>query len=780
MVGTVILPAQYTILFDFLFLGRSGPWPASPTSADWTQVLQICQQNLFATSNLPTVRVNPTTADVSNSAAQLFMVYDGMADNEQITTPQVFSVGSWTSVVIQIDQVAGFASLALSRAGPEGAEWSSLPRKIPPSPTAVVPIGGPIQVWVSVPDAVQPHCDGQLRGLSIVNPPSPAPTASPTPDPTQRPTAQPTLPPSARPTWEPSSQPSPAPTRPSSHPTPRPSPDPTSFPTVRPSSFPSPLPTPLPSASPTLYPTTVGQANVLIQDLTLQQIIGKLTSFAPVYVYYFGGLFLLLLLLDYSSLFERVSVALHSACFDADRFNEDPLVTPRESALPPPSDAEVQVCSQRCVRGCLGRCCGVRNKNPLPQHMQLLEKHAMLLSLPGAPPARLTSAQQQGTATAAMGPEFGADSLSSRPSRAQRPGSVLPSGRTSLGSLSPSESAPRPSLLRKQLLPIADASAAERYYNHLLGPAAVKYCKPIFFPRGVFLPSWLGCGPRPLFPPGLVEDFLIHLFNTHDFIKCFMCERRVDEPRDINKVVFISTYSISFLIAALTNSFLSRNESFRGSVTDELMRTRIQIAANVLIGAFTSVLQRFASRLVLGMLTLKCVEDSKMVVILRVLISCFVLLACGALLAVSAIITVTRPDPQRASDERTQTLEKYAVQVHLASFFILLFGAIARYFPSFHVNLTICGLSVLSTGCWYLERLYLVKEQPGIDFIISRWTFCCCVTVDYVRSTKSRGQGPQGIELHDLPLSSSPPVDHISAPVVMVSTKNPILDQITN
>ena len=279
------------------------------------------------------------------------------------------------------------------------------------------------------------------------------------------------------------------------------------------------------------------------------------------------------------------------------------------------------------------------------------------------------------------------------------------------------------------------SAVKERYdgefYEYVYGISSYKGCAPVLYPQGITF-KWLRL------PPGLFEDMLLYVFNTNDFVKCFMCERDSPVTRGMNRVVFVATYSIAFFVTTLVNSSIAHGDVLTSVNRDFVLNYLAPIANICFIAPLVGVFKKISSRALAWLLSMQCFstetwQQKYASLLLRNLSGLIILLSCAALLLVSALLTVTRPDPQRASEERTQILQKYALQVHLLSFLGLFAEAALRFVPQFHINILVFEtISILEVGCWFLEHLISSGKRQGKDWEISRLTCCCILRFEVV------------------------------------------------
>jgi hypothetical protein len=283
---------------------------------------------------------------------------------------------------------------------------------------------------------------------------------------------------------------------------------------------------------------------------------------------------------------------------------------------------------------------------------------------------------------------------------------------------------------------IANKSADQKryggeFYEYVYGTSSFKGCAPVLYPQGITF-TWL------ILPPGLFEDMLLYIFNTNDFVKCFMCERNSPVTRSMNRVVFVATYSIAFFFTTLANSTIAHGEVLSKVNRGFLLNYLAPIANICIIAPLVGVFKTFSSRALAWLLSMQCFstetwQQKYASALLRNLSGLIILVTCAELLLLSALLTVTRPDPLQASEERTQILRKYALQVHLLAFLRLFAGAALRFAPPFHINIIMFEtFGILEVGCWFLEHLISSGKRQGKDWEISRWSCCCILRFEVV------------------------------------------------
>jgi hypothetical protein len=167
LIGSVNLPPQYSIHFEFEFNGGVPVGTTEWYEYSWPGVFKISPFG-DDESNLPILLVNPLADLASNSlGVQLSLFYDNMGTNGiNYVEPNRVSAGTSKGIVIYVDHVAG--KMRFFVAGAEVQNGATIP-----TDTGI----GHANVWACGQHNAFPNCvNGNLRGLSIVSEaPSPYP-----------------------------------------------------------------------------------------------------------------------------------------------------------------------------------------------------------------------------------------------------------------------------------------------------------------------------------------------------------------------------------------------------------------------------------------------------------------------------------------------------------------------------------------------------------------------------------------------------------------------------
>lgn len=237
--------------------------------------------------------------------------------------------------------------------------------------------------------------------------------------------------------------------------------------------------------------------------------------------------------------------------------------------------------------------------------------------------------------------------------------------------------------------PQADASVT--FYSDLFNAyvsSGLCYfgCEPMLCPEGMPLP----CRPQPL-AKGQLEDFLIYIFNNVIFLRCLFGVMTPSVNHMHWRMVYVVSLSIAFFLTAFTNSVI------KALVDDDVSQAYVIIIINVvLVQGLVGLCHMAADAAVSFVFTI--LEGSS-----RLL--CFFLVMVGAvgLLVLAAIFT--------ESKQQTGILETFVLFVLLAQVFRQLFLSVIMFRPSFHVNISIKGLRVVTLGGYYHETLLHDKEK---------------------------------------------------------------------
>jgi len=246
----------------------------------------------------------------------------------------------------------------------------------------------------------------------------------------------------------------------------------------------------------------------------------------------------------------------------------------------------------------------------------------------------------------------------------------------------------------------------------------------------------------------------------------------------MNRVVFVATYSIAFFFTTLVNSSIAHGDVLTNVNRYFVLNYLAPIANIFFITPLVGVFKKISSRALAWLLSVQCFstenwQQKYASLLLRNLSGLLILVFCAALLTISALLTVTRPDPLRASEERTQILRKYALQVHFLAFLGLFAEAALRFAPQFHLNILVFEtVSILEVGCWFLEHLISSGKRQGEDWKISQWSCCCILRFEVVTLIEPSSFSSNSSPMHE---------DSPSASIEMNSaakTRSTIVDEI--
>ncbi len=256
------------------------------------------------------------------------------------------------------------------------------------------------------------------------------------------------------------------------------------------------------------------------------------------------------------------------------------------------------------------------------------------------------------------------------------------------------------------------------YHHYLQQKRTLLSCAPVIYPQGLRI-GFLGCTLMH-FEPGLYEDFILHLFNNNQLLGCMLGLRGSFYSRNGRKLVYLTQNTISFFISAFTGSLF--NYYGLGYLLNNVF--------DVLVISPTSV---FAGDLVRYIYTIRYNNDGSVLHSLshmpfyNRIIAALLFIASMMLMFMAALFTY--------NNNKIGILQQYVLQVLLVSILVDVASSVLVFVSNYHLNVSVCNVSVLNVGLRFLEKIIRYNLQENRDYyVVKSGTWLC--NVDYVVSAE--------------------------------------------
>ncbi len=538
-----------------------------------------------------------------------------------------------------------------------------------------------------------PTCSPTFYPSNPTFTPSIAPTFTPTFIPTDRPTRastptyRPTTPtdtPTVRPssakptTASPTIKPTTA--SPTITPTVMPS-APTVTPTVIPTSIPSTAnptgqPSAQPSSQPSLSPKVIGPlaTNLLGNSWDSNVVKAKAQYYLGAYIVFFSAIFFALIIIDRCNIWDKTRTALYDSSFDSGIHLPSFSTTKsrHEEEIPRPEQDPDKARVKRLSK--LMRC----DKHIADEEMRSQDDLADKDITDGVvSDSKVFSLQKQRSLVK---------------QKSQR--------------LSESGNASFMSSITNRLNKVV--SYSKSYHKYLQQERTLLNCAPIIYPEGFKLSIPM------LFtiqlPPGMYEDFVIHLCNNHTLIGSFWACKGSFYSRNGRRYVFTVQNCLSFFLTSFSNCSLNLyglGDLFT-NMADVLIISPVSLSAGEMV-RYLYVLQH------LDHTPDSLAEKLASFPILPRLMVMLLFVGGMALLFLSSMFTY--------SANSTGIITQYVTQILLVTFVYEIVVMMMKFVSHYHLNVSLFNVSVINIGIRYLEIILRHGLKENIDYFVNIKTF---------------------------------------------------------
>ena len=505
-------------------------------------------------------------------------------------------------------------------------------------------------------------------------------TATPTCMPT---TATPTVRPTRYPTFRPTAMPSAPTVTPTFIPTSIPS---TANPTGRPSAQPSSQPSLSPTKKKVIGPLS---ANLLGNSWDSDVVKAKAQYYLGAYIVFFSAIFFVLIIIDRCNIWDKTRTALYDSSFDSGvhlpSFSTTKSTQEDEISMPEqdPDKAKVKRLSK------LMRC----DKHIADEEMRSQNDFADKdITDDVVSDSKVFSLQKQ-------------KSLVKQKSQRLSESSALRNS-TFMSSIT--------NRLNKVV------SYSKSYHKYLQQERTLLNCAPIIYPEGFKLSIPMLYTIQ--LPPGMYEDFVIHLCNNHTLIGSFWACKGSFYSRNGRRYVFTVQNCLSFFLTSFSNCSL--NLYGLGDLFTNM--------ADVLIISPVSLFTGEMVRYLYVLQYLDHTPDSlaeklaSFPILPRLMVMLFFVGGMG-LLFLSSMFTY--------SANSTGIITQYVTQILLVTFIYEIVVMIMKFVSHYHLNVSLSNVSVINIGIRYLEIILRHGLKENIDYFVVIKTFVT-VRIEYVVDIK--------------------------------------------
>ena len=482
--------------------------------------------------------------------------------------------------------------------------------------------------------------------------PTYTPTSYPT-DPTFTPTA---ISPSTIPTCIPSTVPTTA--------TPSITPS-TSTPSTIP---PTASPTSQPTTSPTSQPTKLNklEANLIGIPWDSDVVEAKAKYYLGAYIAFFFSIFLILIALDKSNIWDKTRSALYDSSFSSGihlpSFSTNRSKFIPEQEIPVPKRDSDQVKVKRLSKLIL------YDEHILNEEVRSQKEEVEYTTKNGDIPS--DSFSLKNGAPPANGSSF------------HRADASFMSSFTSLKKV---------------------VSYSKSYHKYLQQQRTLLNCAPIIYPEGLNISIPMLCTIQ--LPPGTYEDFVIHLCNNHTFIGSFWACKGSFYSRNGRRYVFIVQNCLSFFLTSFSNCSLNLyglGQLFT-NMADVFIISPVSLAAGEFV-RYLYILQYLDHQP--GSLAHKMASRP---IFPRMMVFLFFVGGMG-LLFLSSMLTFNA--------NKTGIIVQYIEQILLVTFVYEIIMMVMKFVSHYHLNVSVVKISIINIGVRYLEIILRHGLRENIDYFV--------------------------------------------------------------